>query len=81
MKTQTPIAKAIQKIRERMNKPDCIDNIDVQYELNQAIQILESLKEEEKEIILSSFVGGDMRGTGEIPFNAEQYFEQTYTQE
>lgn len=32
----------------------------------------------EKEQIMEAFVAGDERGTKEIPFNAEQYFQQTY---
>ena len=29
--------------------------------------------------IIDAFVAGDERGTKEIPFNAEQYYSQTYT--
>jgi hypothetical protein len=32
----------------------------------------------EKEQIYNAFVAGSERGTGEIPFNCEQYFDQTY---
>ena len=32
----------------------------------------------EKEQIIDAFVAGDERGTGEIPFNCEQYYNQTY---
>jgi len=32
----------------------------------------------ERQQHLETFVAGDERGTGNIPFNAEQYFEQTF---
>ena len=32
----------------------------------------------ERQQHLDTFVAGDERGTGNIPFNAEQYFEQTF---
>lgn len=32
----------------------------------------------EREQILNAFVAGDERGTKDIPFNAEQYYSQTY---
>lgn len=32
----------------------------------------------EKEQILNAFVAGDERGIGDIPYNAEQYYTQTY---
>lgn len=34
--------------------------------------------EAEKEQIWMAFVAGDERGTKEIPFNAEQYYQQTF---
>jgi len=34
----------------------------------------------EREDIKNAFVAGDERGTKDIPFNAEQYFEQTFNQ-
>lgn len=34
--------------------------------------------EKEKQQIMDAFVSGDERGTGNIPFNCEQYFSQTY---
>ena len=37
------------------------------------------IKEVEYEQIMDAFVAGDERGTGEIPFNAEQYYTQTYS--
>jgi hypothetical protein len=33
----------------------------------------------EREQIINAFVAGDKRGTGEVPFNAEQYYSQTYS--
>ncbi len=41
----------------------------------------EILLEKEKEQIFDAFVAGDERGTGEIPFNCEQYYNQTYGNE
>jgi hypothetical protein len=35
-------------------------------------------KEMEKQQIEDAFVAGDERGTKDIPFNAEQYYTQTY---
>lgn len=34
----------------------------------------------ERQQIEDAFVAGDERGTNNIPFNAEQYYNQTYTQ-
>jgi hypothetical protein len=41
-------------------------------------EIIEQAKEMEKEQIKEAFVAGDERGTGEIPFNCEQYYQQTF---
>lgn len=35
--------------------------------------------EKEKEQILQAFLAGDERGTGNIPFNCEQYYAQTFS--
>jgi|LakMenEpi03Aug12_release.lakeMendotaPanAssembly.Ray.scaffolds.fasta_scaffold1429316_2 hypothetical protein len=43
--------------------------------------IIEKIKEslpQEREQIENAFVAGDERGTKDIPFNAEQYFTQTF---
>jgi hypothetical protein len=43
--------------------------------------IIEKIKEslpQEREQIEQAFVAGDERGTKDIPFNAEQYFTQTF---
>lgn len=43
--------------------------------------IIEKIKESlpiEREIIENAFVAGDERGTKDIPFNAEQYYNQTF---
>ena len=39
-----------------------------------------ALLPEERKGFCDAFVAGDNRGTGEIPFNAEQWFDQTYTE-
>lgn len=74
-KQQTPIAKAIQKIRE-----ECKQDHSVQYVngLARTIQILESLKEEERKCIEQSYedgfppIGAD---------DSQEYFNEKYTQE
>lgn len=38
----------------------------------------EKAKAMHREEILDAFVAGDERGTGEIPFNCEQYYNQTF---
>jgi hypothetical protein len=43
--------------------------------------IIEKIKEslpQEREQIEQAFVAGDERGTKDIPFNAEQYFTETF---
>jgi hypothetical protein len=43
--------------------------------------MIEKIKEslpQEREQIEQAFVAGDERGTKDIPFNAEQYFTQTF---
>lgn len=34
--------------------------------------------EKERDVIKNAFVAGDERGTKDIPFNAEQYYSQTF---
>lgn len=46
-------------------------------ELTQAINRILQVPED----IMQAFVAGDQRGTGDIPFNAEQYYSQTFTNE
>lgn len=40
--------------------------------------VLKKAKEMHKKQIENAFVAGDERGTKEIPFNAEQYYSQTF---
>ena len=42
------------------------------------VDIIQQAKEMEKQQIEDAFVAGDERGTKDIPFNAEQYYTQTY---
>ena len=42
-------------------------------------KMLVKAKEKEMHQIFDAFVAGDERGTGEIPFNAEQYYTQTFS--
>jgi hypothetical protein len=53
-----------------------IETTTMQYLL--LVDAINKAKELHKEQILEAFVSGDERGTGEIPFNAEQYFNQTF---
>ena len=60
---------AVQLLQEELRKPYAdkyIANI-----FNKAIQM-------EREQIEEAFVAGDERGTKGIPFNAEQYYTQTF---
>jgi len=43
-------------------------------------RMLKTAMEAEKQQIYDAFVAGSERGAGEIPFNAEQYYTQTYNQ-
>lgn len=45
-----------------------------------AILAAEQLLEPERQQHYDTFCAGSERGTGEIPFNCEQYFTQTFTQ-
>ena len=47
---------------------------DIEYVKERAIELLAK----EREQIENAFVAGDERGTKDIPFNAEQYFTQTF---
>lgn len=65
-KQQTPIAKAIQKIRERITEIMTAE---------EAIQILEMLKEEEKQFRIGE------HGNRELQKVMIEQFHQKYTQE
>lgn len=77
MKTQTPIAKAIQKIREEKDKinPDEFASEEMKDVLEDVIYLLESLKEEEKQ-----FKVGE-HGNGELHRVMVEQFNKQYTQE
>lgn len=40
--------------------------------------ILDKARKMHREEVEEAFVAGDQRGTGEIPFNCEQYYNQTF---
>lgn len=42
------------------------------------IDLVRSKLEIEREQIKDAFVSGSLRGKGEIPFNCEQFYSQTY---
>jgi len=43
-----------------------------------AVDVCKNAIKIERQQIEEAFVAGDERGTNNIPFNAEQYFNQTY---
>lgn len=47
-------------------------------EVSLVISMLHSKLRIEEEQIKDAFVSGDERGTKDIPFNAEQYYSQTF---
>lgn len=60
---------AVQWLIEELRKPYSDKYIaDIS---NKALQM-------EREQIIDAFVAGDERGTNDIPFNAEQYYTQTF---
>lgn len=60
---------AVQWLLEELRKPYSDKYIaDIS---NKALQM-------EREQIIDAFVAGDERGTNDIPFNAEQYYTQTF---
>ena len=67
-----------------INFPDrsvCLNSLLQEYSDQQTAQLIkerDELKAKHREDILNAFVAGDNRGTGEIPFNAEQYYNQTF---
>lgn len=42
--------------------------------------LIDATLKKERESIYAAFVAGDNREKGEVPFNAEQYFNQTFKQ-
>ena len=56
-----------------------IDYIEERFHLaEEEMTKFKDLLEEEREQIYEAFVAGDNRGIGDIPFNCEQYYSQTY---
>lgn len=49
--------------------------------LDQSILFATELLEKEKQQHYDTFVAGSKRGEGEMPFNAEQYYSQTFKQQ
>jgi hypothetical protein len=79
---KTPLKTAIDRLKDKKAKYgfDKLWNLEQMNEINKSIALLESLLPDERETILSAFVAGDQRGTNDIPFNAEQYYSQTFDQ-
>lgn len=63
---------AIQKVNQKY--------IDMgEYEFSRWLhENLDELLATEREQLYQAFVAGDERGTGDIPFNCEQYYQQKY---
>ncbi len=58
-----------------------IKNMEYHYSgLDNILSKATSLLPKERQDIQDSFVAGSERGTGEIPFNCEQYFNQTFNE-
>ena len=67
MAQQTAVEQLVNYMKENFHLTD------------EALEKFEEAKQMEKEQIFDAFVAGDERGTGEVPFNAEQYYTQTYS--
>lgn len=67
---------------EIMSKQSSVEFLEIQMIKNGTIVYndIKKAKQMHKEEILDAFVAGDERGTGEIPFNCEQYYNQTFEQ-
>lgn len=55
-----------------------IENMPEDYRLALPYELVEQAIQMEREQIEEAFVAGDERGTNDIPFNAEQYYTQTF---
>ena len=71
----TDLLEAIEYFKEVVNKQG-------EPYFNMVKAVAENLRDiTEREQIYEAFVAGDERGTGEIPFNCEQYYQQKYGDE
>ena len=77
-KEKTAIDTAIELVEDLFS--DDLSGTGILYRM-QVCKILENLKPMQRQQIYEAFVAGDERGTGEIPFNCEQYFQQKYGDE
>jgi len=76
MKKQTALQELVQKIETAYQRSGDKYKEAHKHWLNEAKNLLPK----ERADIEDAFVAGDNRGKGEIPFNAEQYFTQTFNQ-
>lgn len=91
MKTQTPIAIAIEKLKESaefINADDSREDRYYQSGLKEAIEVLTELLPQEKEMVEKAESDGftdawelTVKGGKNKYKNAQQYFEENYTQQ
>lgn len=65
-------------ITELMEIVEMDANNGVEISMRVFYKMLQDALPKERQQIEEAFVAGDERGTNNIPFNAEQYFNQTY---
>lgn len=65
-------------IQELMEIVEMDANNGVEISMGVFYKMLQDALPKERQQIEEAFVAGDERGTNNIPFNAEQYFNQTY---
>jgi len=65
-------------IQELMEIVEMDANNGVEISMRVFYKMLQDSLPKERQQIEEAFVAGDERGTNNIPFNAEQYFNQTY---
>ena len=66
MTQQTAVEQLVNYMKENFHLTD------------EALIKFEEAKQIFEEQIFDAFIAGDERGTGEVPFNADQYYTQTY---
>lgn len=85
MKTQTPIAIAIEKLKESANFINADDSREDKYYqsgLKEAIAVLIELLPQEKEMVEKAWDNGDFRQSTNMHINnSKTYFTENYTQQ
>ena len=78
--TMTAMMELIEDLKLQKKSFDLLTNKGYSHRIEYCIEKATELLAKEKEDIMNAFVAGSERGTKDIPFNAEQYFTQTYKQ-